>query len=66
MDERILDDIWAEEAGVSVRLVSCGNGSVRIELTTGVGQPAMQSATLTPWKLVRTLAALASLVEKIA
>ena len=54
----ILDDIWAEEEGISVRFVLQANGSTRIELTGGVGSPALASATLTRWRSDRALAAL--------
>ena len=53
--ERVLDDIWANEAGVSIRFVREPGRHLRIEFTMGVGQPVTASATLTPWRAQRAL-----------
>lgn len=59
MPERIIDDIWADEAGVSIRFVALEHGKLRIEFTTGVGRPAAHRATLTEWRAKRVSVALA-------
>jgi len=58
-NEQILDDIWAEEAGVSVRLVRLTHGRLRIELTAGVSREAQQSVTLTDYRAKRAAQVLA-------
>ena len=55
MPERILDDIWAEEAGVSIRFVALEQGRLHIELTNGVGRPSVHMATLTDWRAKRAM-----------
>ena len=59
VDDEILDDIWAEEAGISVRFAKLGNGALRIELTSGVGMPPILYATLLDWRAKRATKVLA-------
>ena len=63
MSELLLDDIWADEAGVSLRFIATDDGGLRIEVTTGIGQPATASGTLRPWRIRRALDALEKGVE---
>ena len=54
----IIDDIWAEEAGQSLRLIYEDHGYLRVELTEGVSRPATHTITLTDYRAKRLAKAL--------
>ena len=53
-----LGDIWANEAGCSLRLTKCSNGALMVEVTEGVSRPSVSVATLAPWRVQRLIQAL--------
>lgn len=67
MSDVVLDDVWAEEAGRSVRFVSLDGGKLRIEFTSGVGNTTLLHATLTltDYRTKRVIKALVRTYEEV-
>ena len=55
---KILDEIWAEQAGIAVRFIALKHGKLRIEFAAGIGGPSLSVATLADWRVKRAAFAL--------
>ncbi len=51
--DKVVDDIWANEGGRSVRIIRDDRGELRIEFTEGVNERARDTLTLTGYRAHR-------------